>query len=101
MQIIIWKALIYMFESNVLLNPSDFPVNEIVQLGVSTLYKYDCKKFNGNFDESSEQLYCLKAFSYMIRNEVLQSEAWKNLKSSKEEKIRMSQTKEKGSTQIL
>ena len=101
MQIIIWKALIYMFESNVLLNPSDFPVNEIIQLGVSTIYKYDCKKFNGDFDESSEQLHCLKTFSYMIRNDVLQSEAWKNLKSSKEGKVRMSQTKEKGFTQIL
>ena len=87
----------YLFESNNLLNPGDYPIEEIIERGASLMYKTITKNTSENLDECKELSICVKAFAYMIRNDVLQSEAWERLKSSKEERLRLSQVKEKGS----
>ena len=97
LQSLAWKGLLYLFESNNLLNPGDYPVDKIIELGASLIYKINTRNTSENLDECKELSICVKAFAYMVRNDILQSEAWERLKSSKEERLRLSQVKEKGS----
>ena len=100
-QILAWRGLAFLYAHNGTFNTHDLPINEIVQLGVSTLHKNDVRLLRDSYDECSAQNACLKAFSYIIHDEIIQSETWKHLKSSKEERIRISQVKGKSSSQIL
>ena len=84
-------------KNNNLLNPGDYPVDEIIERGASIIWKTNTRNTCENLDECKELSICVKAFACMIRNDVLQSEAWERLKSSKEERLRLSQVKEKGS----
>ena len=96
-----WKGLRYLYAHNGLFNLHDLPINEIVQLGVSTLHKTDDKLSIDNYDECNIQHACLKAYSYIIQGEIVQSETWKRLTSFKEERIRLSQVKGKSSSHVL
>ena len=79
---LVWKGLIYLFESNDLLDSRDFPVDQIIQAGTATMYKFNSTKLKEDIEIFNEQSLCLKAFSYIIKNDIFQSEAWKCLISS-------------------
>ena len=97
LQSLAWKGLLYLFENNNLLNPGDYLVDEIIERGTSLICKPNTRNSSKNLDECKELSIRVKTFACMIRNDILQSEAWERLKSSKEERLRLSQVKEKGS----